>query len=228
VSTVELGCQSFSDPVLRASGRGHVAADAAAAATILQQHGIALGIQLMPGLPGADREEAMASLVAALALTPEFLRVYPTVVLESTRLAELWRQGVYRPFELKVAIEVCADIELTCRSQGVPVARYGLQANEELNGGAVLAGPYHPAFGQLVKSCLWRRAFESVTGEGCVVARVHPADLSDAYGHRKSNLEFLESASGHPFVVETDASLARGTFAARNTVSSVAGVLTEH
>ncbi len=210
VTTVELGCQSFSDQVLLASGRGHLAADAVAAITLLRQYGVSLGLQLMPGLPGGDRQEAMASLAAALKLAPDFLRVYPTVVLAETPLAGAWRRGTYRPLDLEAAVELCADMELVCRAHGVPVIRYGLQANENLNGGAMLAGPYHPAFGQLVKSRLWRRSLERLMQMGHDAVSVHPADLSDAVGQRRGNLLYLEALAGRRLAVATSAELQRG------------------
>ena len=219
VTTVELGCQSFSDPVLQASGRGHRATDAVAAVKLLRQNGFSVGIQLMPGLPMADRHEAMISLEMALALAPDSLRVYPTVVLTATPLAETWRRGAYQPLDLEEAVDICADMQLVCRTHNIPVIRYGLQANEELSGGAVLAGPYHPAFGQLVKSRLWRRELERLIKKGHDVFSVHPGDLSDAVGHRRSNLRYLEMLTGRPLSIATSPELQRGVIVPGNQVS---------
>lgn len=226
VTTVELGCQSFSDRVLQASGRGHKAADAVAAARLLRLHGFTLGIQLMPGLPAADRQEAMTTLENALDLAPDFLRIYPTVVLAQTQLAETWRTGAYRPMDLESAVELCADMELVCRAHQVPVIRYGLQANEELDGGAVLAGPYHPAFGQMVKSRLWRRAMEGLFDRGHGVVTVHPADFSDAIGHRRSNLHYFETLAGRHLSVATSPRLRRGTVVAGDQLAVVTALIT--
>jgi len=225
VTTVELGCQSFSDQVLLASGRGHLAADAVAASTLLRQHRLSLGIQLMPGLPGGDRQEAMASLAAALDLGPDFLRVYPTVVLTATPLAEAWHRGAYQPLELETAVELCADMELICRTQEVLVIRYGLQANKDLNGGAVLAGPYHPAFGQLVKSRLWRRTLERLMQMGHDAVSVHPTDLSDAVGQRRGNLLYLEALAGRRLTVTTSSEVVRGAVRFGEQANAIATLL---
>jgi histone acetyltransferase (RNA polymerase elongator complex component) len=192
VETVELGCQSFSDDVLAASGRGCRAKVYGEAVRILRDVGMVVGIQLMPGLPGATTDEARDSLMKALLLEPDFLRIYPTVVLSGTRLALDWQDGRYSPMSLDCALELCADMALICNKAKVPVLRFGLQASLDLDSGAVLAGPYHPAFGQMVQSCLWLRAMTRIlTDADTVVIKVHPHDLSTAIGQRRNNVERL-------------------------------------
>ena len=193
VKTVELGCQSFSNTVLMASGRACRAEVHAKAVSLLRDAGLSVGIQLMPGLPGATDDEACESLQKALQLKPDFLRIYPTVVLSGTRLATAWRDGRYLPLSLDRAIEVCADMALMSHAAGVPVLRFGLQASAELDSGAVLAGPYHPAFGERVQSCLWLRALLSLTLDVQSHAiKVNPRDLSAALGQRRSNVQRLK------------------------------------
>lgn len=199
VTTVELGCQSFDAAVLARSLRGHGPKAAALAVSALREAGLSVGLQLMPGLPGGDREEAVRSLEAALALAPDFIRLYPTVVPYGTLLAEWCRTGRYRPLPLEEAVDWCAELLWRCRRNGTPVVRMGLQSTTALDSGdALLAGPYHPAFGQLVRSRLWWRALNRwarLTGERRV--EVTFSDLSDAHGHRRSNLDRLCRGYGH-------------------------------
>lgn len=211
VTTVELGCQSFSAEVLRLAGRGHDERAAAAAVCRLRRAGLAVGLQLMPGLPGGDRAETMGSLAAALTLSPDFLRIYPTVVLRDTGLAQLYLDGRYRPVDLDEAVDWCAEVLWRCRRAGMPVIRLGLQATPELDGGKVLlAGPYHPAFGQLVRSRLWLRALSrGLAATGARRAAVHPSELADAIGHRRGNLCTLQRRFGD-FILETQPDLPRG------------------
>ena len=193
VTTVELGCQSFSAQVLMQANRGHGPAAAASAMLLLRDRGMQVGLQLMPGLPGGDRGEAIFSLNCALALAPNFLRLYPAVVLKGTGLEKAYREGSFRPLSLEEAVTLCADLLLLCRRSRVPVIRLGLQASEELNrDDTLVAGPYHPAFGQLVRSRLWRRALaRGLSDFGTADITVHPSDLSDALGHRRENLDYL-------------------------------------
>ncbi len=138
----------------------------------------------------------MASLAAAISLKPDFLRIYPAIVLKGTGLAEIWGRGEYKPLTLDRAVELCADMALVCQEHAVPVVRYGLQANEMLDSGAVLEGPYHPAFGQLVRSRLWRRALLKLALDGIGEISVHPSDLSDALGHGRGNVNHFRETVG--------------------------------
>jgi len=214
VTTVELGCQSFAADVLHLAGRGHDEREAATAVCRLRRAGLAVGLQLMPGLPGGDRAEAMASLATALALAPDFLRIYPTVVLRDTGLAQLYLDGRYCPIPLEEAVDWCAEMLWHCRRAGVPVIRLGLQATPELDGGeALLAGPYHPAFGQLVRSRLWLRALlRGMAVTDAYLVAVHPAELADAIGHRRGNLCELQRRFSD-FTLVPDSALPRGHLA---------------
>ncbi|TNF50849.1 MAG: radical SAM protein [Deltaproteobacteria bacterium] len=206
VTTVEIGCQSFDNAVLAASGRGHTALDNLSSVQACLSAGFRVGVQLMPGLPGGDGEEAMRSLQRAIDLKPSFLRIYPTVVVEGTELAELWRAGDFTPWSLDQAIDLCADMLLLCRKYAVPIIRLGLQSDPQLEEN-LLDGPYHPAFGQLVRSRLWRRALSHAGRYGNNFT-VHPSDMSDALGHRGENREWLKQADPH-IIISADQSVAR-------------------
>ena len=207
VTTVEIGCQSFDPNVLSASRRGHAADEIAPSVARCRTVGFQVGLQLMPGLPGGGPDEAFASLSAALLLKPDFLRIYPALVIEGAGLEQLWRDGCYQPWTLDQAVEVCAELLLTARRAEVPVIRIGLQHDPTLDR-YLLAGPAHPAFGQLVRSRLWWRALNALPRQGGDVL-VHPADLADAVGHGGANRLAVAAA---PFLktLRAEADVPRG------------------
>lgn len=221
VTTVEIGCQSFSPSVLAACNRNYPVAAIAEALGRLKGCGIAVGLQLMPGLPGGDGAEALDSLGRALALRPDFLRIYPAVVLRDTPLERLWRQKRYRPWSLPRTVRVGAQMVALAHREGVPVVRFGLQADKALDRGLVV-GPYHPALGQMVKSRLWfesmRRQDFSQAGEFVV----HRSDFSDAVGYRRRNLRHL-ARLGRAVIVQ-DRTVPRGCFMWRNQLVKVPGL----
>lgn len=201
VTTVELGVQSMDDRVLAASGRGHTGADTERAFAFLREEGIAVGAQLMPGLPGDTAEISLASLRRILTLGPACLRIYPTVVVEGTGLAELWRCGRYTPLERDAAVSLCARMLRLATEAGVPVIRIGLQPTEELEApGTILAGPWHPAFRQLVEGELWSelllRLADGIPRGSEVRLGCAPTRLSDVVGQRRRNLHRLAAECG--------------------------------
>lgn len=206
VTIVELGAQSLDNEVLGRAGRGHSAGDVGAAVLLLHEKGFRVGIQLMIGLPGDDGRAYLASLQRAIELRPDFLRIYPTLVISGTRLEELYRRGEYEPLTMDRAVELCCHSLRLANTHGIPVIRIGLQPTEELSSaGCVVAGPYHPAFGQLVRSKLCYDLLSSlVAGEKTVAVRCAPARISDVVGQRRSTITRLLSEHGVSITVKPD------------------------
>ncbi|MBU0482426.1 MAG: radical SAM protein [Proteobacteria bacterium] len=194
VCTVELGVQSMDDRVLAESGRGHTGADSEKAIRCVREAGLEVGVQLMAGLPGQTTSGALRSAERISFLAPDLVRIYPAVVLKDSELAERYRSAAYRPLSLARAVILCGRMQEIFRHRGVRVVRTGLQATDTL-AGEILAGPYHPAFGELVQSRnLYRRVVKLLqdplrptTGK-MIVAE---ADQSVFRGEGNSNLKRL-------------------------------------
>ncbi len=93
VTAIELGAQSMSDHVLAMNERGHTAEDVVRASSLIRENGFELGLQMMTGLYGSDNETDIRTAKQLIALKPDTARIYPTVVLEHTHLADLYRSG---------------------------------------------------------------------------------------------------------------------------------------
>jgi len=157
VTTVELGVQSMRDDVLALCRRGHTSTDVRdAVAGLRTLPELRLGLQMMIGLPGDSEAGALDSAVRIADLGPDFTRIYPTLVLEGSPLARWYSQGRYTPLSLTAAVDLARRISGIFQSRGIPVIRMGLQPTEELStSAALIAGPFHPAFGDLVHSAAW-------------------------------------------------------------------------
>ncbi len=149
VDTVELGVQSMNNTVLALSNRGHSAADTVAAVGHLKSAGLAVGLQFMPGLPGDNESTVLDTVREIIGLEPDFVRVYPTVVMKNTALETLFREGKYEPWTMEEMVRLCGEISLLFRDAGIRIIRMGLQHTAELEQ-SIVAGPYHPAFRDLV------------------------------------------------------------------------------
>lgn len=201
LNLVELGVQSMDDEVLARSCRGHTAAQTRAAVAALKAAGMKFGVQLMTGLPGDSRKTCLETARQAAEMGPDLARIYPVVVLRGAPLARDFYQGRYRPQTLDEAITRAGEMVGILEGAGVPVVRLGLQAGEGLaKETSLLAGPWHPAFGHLVRSSLMldrvRASLDNVLGTrtGTVVLAVHPRGESRLRGDRNSNMEILAQA----------------------------------
>ena len=152
VETVELGAQSMDDEVLRLSERGHTAADVERASKLIRAAGFRLVLQMMTGLPGAADESDTETARRLIALKPDGVRIYPTVIVRDSALYDMWQAGEYREHTVEDAVRVCAKIVPLFERAGIPIIRLGLNPTEELSGGAAVGGAYHPALGELVRS----------------------------------------------------------------------------
>ena len=194
VCTVELGCQSMDDAVLNASGRGHGREVVAPAVALLRQYGFSVILQMMTGLPEQTDESAVETARALAALRPDGVRLYPTVVVRGTALAERYADGSYRPQSLEKATALGAKILELFLHSDIPVLRIGLQPSEEL-AQSVVAGPYHTALGELVKSRVYRNRaqalLETVKPGSDAVLAVAPNRVSLMTGQKRCNVHWL-------------------------------------
>lgn len=154
VSVVELGVQSLNDDVLLQNRRGHTAARAKESFKALRDAGFTVGIQLMSGLPGETRRSFLAGVSQVVDWSPDLVRLYPALVVKGAELERQFRDQTFTPQSLHEAVALCARAVELFEQAGVTVARMGLQPSEELDA-AYVAGPYHPAFGEYVRSRIW-------------------------------------------------------------------------
>lgn len=161
VDTIELGVQSLDDKVLYASGRGHTSEDVYRAAELIKRFGFNLGLQMMVGLPGDTLEKDLYTCKEFIKLRPSCVRVYPTLVIRDTFLEKLYLMEKYRPIILEEAIDICSLLLMLFNFNNIEVIRMGLQPTENIQMGKdVVAGPFHPAFRQLVESNIFKLLFE--------------------------------------------------------------------
>jgi len=153
VETVELGVQSFDDEVLQASGRGHSSKDSVRAVNLIKESGFRTGIQLLPGLPKDTPQKSVRSAEITVLLNPDDVRIYPAVVLKDTALEELYNAGEYKPMTIEETVELCSVMYGMFYESGINIIRMGLHPMDFSDvDSPVVAGPYHPAIGFMIKS----------------------------------------------------------------------------
>ena len=195
VETIEIGAQSMDEHVLLLAGRGHTAKDVENAARQIKEAGFRLILQMMTGLPGADDENSAETARRIIALEPDGVRIYPTVIVRDTALFDLWQAGRYAEHTVEDAVRVCARLLPMFEKAGIPVIRLGLNPTDELSGGAAVGGAYHPALGELVKSRIMREKAEKLLAGtlpgSSVTLGVNKSRISQMTGQHRCNMEYL-------------------------------------
>ncbi len=197
VKTIEIGTQSMDDTILNTAGRGHSAADTVNAIRLLKKYGFETGIQLMAGLPGDTEKTIIDSTKQVIRLSPDFVRIYPTITFKGTGLEQMIHDGQYTPLALNDCVTIVKKMYLLFRQNKIPVIRMGLQSSSDFESGDdIVDGPYHPAFGHLVFSALFldmARCVATIYNKPVetVVFHVNPADISKMRGLKNANTSVL-------------------------------------
>lgn len=192
VKTIELGAQSLCDEVLQYCERGHSVKDVENASRLIKSYGFELGLQMMIGLPLDSIKRSVETANKIVELGADNTRIYPTLVIPNTKLAELYKDGLYQPLDMETAVKWSAEVYKVFAKAGVKILRVGLHPSEGLiKGTDMLAGPFHVSFRELVLSRLWLDYLVSLP-EDVIEVVVNPKDINYAIGYKSSNLNALK------------------------------------
>ncbi|MBQ2835256.1 MAG: radical SAM protein [Clostridia bacterium] len=220
VETIELGVQSANDYILKRANRGHNFADVKKASKLIRWYGFKLGHQMMVGLPESTRLDEINTAKELIKLKPKMVRIYPVLVIKNTRLEKEFLNEKYIPLTVVQAVETCKELVSMFNRKRVEVIRVGLQNTDEITdpnteGSEVVAGPYHPAFRQLVESGLWYDTIVSKIKKLNVKVKkvqviVNPQDANNVIGHKRENIEKLKEMYTLDMVVKQDENIKPG------------------
>lgn len=207
VTSIELGAQSMSDEVLNLNFRGHTAADVKNASKLIKKFGFQLGLQMMTGLYGSDEQTDRKTAEQLVELKPDTIRVYPTIVVDKTVLADYWRKGIYQPQTLDEAVALGAWlIDLFELQNQIPIIRMGLHAQDSLQKN-MLAGPFHPAYRELCEGrMLVKQILKQAQIPGDYLLHISPKSISKLTGHGGQPIEKLNQL-GYNVSIRQDCSL---------------------
>ncbi len=214
VTAIELGAQSMCEAVLLANDRGHSAQDVIDASNLIKSHGFELGLQMMTGLYTSNDKRDIFTAKEIIKLSPDTVRIYPTIVLKGTKLDKLVKEASYKAQSLDKAVALCAKILPMFYEKNIKVIRVGLHASDILEKDYV-DGPYHPAFMELCKSEInYRKILEYLIKNNIKNAKIYvnPKLISQYLGQKKSNqikfnklgfnIEFIQDSNVTDYLIK--------------------------
>ena len=222
VKTIELGVQSANDYILARCQRGHTFEDVKKASKLIRLYGFTLGHQMMIGLPESTKLDEINTAKALIKLKPKIVRIYPVLVIKNTPLAKEYEQGEYIPLTVEQAVDRAKDIMQLFNNAKIDVIRIGLQNTEEITdpseeSSQVIAGPYHPAFRQLVESGMWYdeivqkiKKFNIKVMQ--VTIKANPENINNIIGHKKENVLKLKEFYDVDVIVKPEEKKKKGKF----------------
>lgn len=199
VTDIELGVQSFDDEVLLLSERGHTSAQTEKAIELIRKRkNIRLVLQLMPGLPGDNEQTIRHTIERAAEICPDGVRIYPTLVIKNTPLEKMYLEGKFAPLNLDEAVSYTAFAVRLFEKKNIAIIRMGLHSSSLSNNDSIVAGPYHPAFGELVIQKLFlEKAAEMISSEYTenykrLTITVAKGGISRMVGQNRKNIKELK------------------------------------
>ena len=191
VKVLELGVQSLDDEVLKLNLRGHTSRDALSSIERAKKLGFSVSSHIMLGLYGSSKEKDAETSKKLSETGTDMVRIHPTLVLRGSLYEAWYKKGIYKPLDMEKALELSKLSYLTFASKGIKVIRVGLHPDDVLREN-VLAGPFHPAFGDMVKSRIFRDILRKAVKEGARHIYCNPKDLGSVYGFKGENRDLLK------------------------------------
>lgn len=196
ITAIELGAQSMCDEVLFVNRRGHTAEDVRKASKLIKDYGFELGLQMMTGLYKSDFAKDEYTAREIIKLSPDTVRIYPTVVIKNTHLGYLQEIGEYTAPNAEQSVPLCAKLLQMFEENNIKVIKLGLHSSETVEGD-MLGGAYHPAFRELCEGHIfYEKILEKLEGKDknkTYTVYVPEKAISKAKGQQKRNEKALKN-----------------------------------
>lgn len=112
---IEIGVQTLDEAVQRLTKRGHYNRHVVKAQKLMKDFGFKVCWHLMPGLPGSTIEKDIVWIKQVFEdsdMRPDFIKIYPCVVLETAELKAWWEDGHYEPYRDAELVKLLTQIQI--------------------------------------------------------------------------------------------------------------------
>lgn len=143
----------------------------------------------MLGLPGDNFNKDIETAKKVIEISPHICRIYPALIIKDTPMELMYNRGLYKPYTLEQTLDIAKIVYGMLTAAGINIIRIGLQPTEEINiGKDIIAGPFHPAFRELVEG----RILNDIIKENIILCKddeftvsISSKDISKLYCNKK-------------------------------------------
>lgn len=220
VKTIELAVQTANDFILKKVGKEYTLEDIRKASKLIRKYRFTLGHQMMVGLPESTRKDEINTAKELIKLKPKMVRIYPVLIKKGTELEKEYEQERYKPLSIVQAVETCKELVRMFSDKKIDIIRVGFQDTDKIEyiknkNNEIIAGPYHPAFRQLVESSLWYDSIvEKIKKLNVKVKEVevtiNPIDTNNVIGYKKENIKKLKQTYDVDLRINPDKKVKQG------------------
>ncbi|MCS7280678.1 MAG: radical SAM protein [Desulfobacterota bacterium] len=196
VEIFELGIPIFDDGILNFLQRNHTVKDLEDMYKYLRESGFKVALQVMVGLPHETRIHVVETVKRILELKPEYIRIYPLVIIKGTPMERMLFDGKINLVDFEEVKKRTAYIYASAAINGIMTLKIGLTDNEALRKNTV-GGFYHPSFGYLVKCYIFWEALKGamlkyrINGKTDLI--INEENIAYFYGYKGENRRALET-----------------------------------
>ena len=196
VTRVEIGVQSLQERVYRQVNRGHTFKDVTEAFQAARDAGLKIVAHMMPGLPTVTPREDVddfARLFQDPRLRPDMLKIYPSLVLQGTKMHQEYLGGIYKPYTQEQIVRVLATIKAS-----VPPWVRIMRVQREISSHDIVAGPRFGNLRQMVIEEMRRQ------GTVCRCIRCREPQNNVSYSVYPRRIEYEASGGREVFLSYVD------------------------
>lgn len=191
---VEVGVQTTYDEINRDMHRGHGVKASKNANKWLRDSGFKIGYHMMPGQPGMNQEMNITDFDRIFNnedWKPDYLKIYPTLVVKGTRVYDMWKRGDYDPLNNEEASELVADI-----MEKIPKYVRLTRVQRDIPADNIEAGVWKSNLRQLGKKKLHER------GKSCDCIRCREVGMNDRdpNGVELNNMQYQSAGGTENFI----------------------------
>lgn len=218
VKTIELEAISCNDYILKCAQKQYKYNEIKKASKMIKRRGIELGCQMMVGLPESTRIDEINTAKEIIKLKPKVVRIHPIFVIKGTKLEKEYKKGNYQALTVVQGVEICKELIRAFADKDIEVIRIGFQdaeKTEENQEEGIIAGPFHPAFRELVETAMWYDAIVSKIKKlnvkvKEVEVKVNPIDVENVIGLKNENVLKLKETYDVDLIVKSDEKIKQG------------------